>query len=379
MFIDVADLTVHIQQEGPPGAPALLMLHSLGTNLHVWDCQAAALAAGFRVVRFDLRGHGLTTVTPGPYSIGGLAEDALGVMDALGIEEFHLAGLSIGGLIAQAVAMKTPLRVKSLILCDTARAIPPAGPWHDRAAHVRAGGMEAVVDSVLGRWVIPEHADTPMARGLRAMLLATHKEGYAACAEAIAALAPGEGKLPIAVPTLVLVGEQDMPTPPDAARALAAAIRGAQLHIIPDAAHMAPVEQPAAVTEAISAFLAAPPADFLDQGFATRRQVLGDAHVDRAIANTTDLDRDFQAHITRTAWGAIWSRPHFDRRTRSLLTLAVLATLGHEEEVKMHLRACKNTGATPADVAEMFLHISIYAGVPVANTGLRLAKEIFAP
>jgi 3-oxoadipate enol-lactonase/4-carboxymuconolactone decarboxylase len=379
MFIDIKGLTVHVQLAGPPGAPALLLLHSLGTNLHVWDAQAETFASGFRVVRMDLRGHGLTSVAPGPYTIGGMAEDAVAVMDALGIERFHLAGLSIGGLIAQAVALQNPSRVASLILCDTARAIPPPEPWHARAAEVRAHGMASVVDAVLARWVTPPNADTPRARGLHAMLLATNPEGYAGAAEAIAALPLGEGALKITAPTLVLVGDQDIPTPPEAAEALAAAIPGAKLVKIPDAAHMAPVERPEAVTQAIAAFFAPPPQDVLTTGFVTRRQVLGDAHVDRAIAATTDFDADFQAHITRTAWGAIWSRPHLDRRTRSLLTLAVLATLGHEEETKMHLRASRNTGASPKDIAEMFLHISIYAGVPVANTGIRFAKEIFGP
>jgi 4-carboxymuconolactone decarboxylase len=109
-----------------------------------------------------------------------------------------------------------------------------------------------------------------------------------------------------------------------------------------------------------------------------RRQVLGSAHVERATKAATDFDRDFQAHITRTAWGGVWTRPGLDRRTRSLITLAVLASLGHEEEFKLHLRATRNTGASPADVSEMLLHISVYAGVPAANTAMRLAKEVLA-
>jgi 4-carboxymuconolactone decarboxylase len=110
---------------------------------------------------------------------------------------------------------------------------------------------------------------------------------------------------------------------------------------------------------------------------AVRRQVLGNAHVDRATAAVTDLDRDFQAFITRTAWGGVWTRPHFDRRTRSLLTLAVLAALGHQEEFKLHVRASRNTGATPADIAELLIHVSAYAGIPAANSAVRIAKETF--
>jgi 4-carboxymuconolactone decarboxylase len=110
---------------------------------------------------------------------------------------------------------------------------------------------------------------------------------------------------------------------------------------------------------------------------AVRRQVLGEAHVARATANVTDVDRDFQAFITRTAWGGVWTRPGLDRRTRSMLTIAVLASLGHEEELKLHLRASKNTGATPGDIAEVLMQVAVYAGVPAANSAVRTAKEIF--
>lgn len=380
MFLPVRDLITHVQQDGPPGAPALLMLHSLGTTLHVWDEQAAVLARSLRVIRFDLRGHGLTTVTPGPYRIEDLAQDALAVLDALGVERAHVAGLSIGGLVAQAVAVAAPDRVASLVLCDTALAIPPDNLWHERAATVRRAGMAAVVDSVLARWMTPPNANSPAAHGLRAMLLATAPEGYAGSAEAIAAWTGASG---ITARTLVLVGAQDLATPPDAAAALAAAIPGAALHVVADAAHIAPMEQPAAVTSAMLGFLLAEPSPGgadprYDAGLAVRRQVLGAAHVERSLRNTTAFDRDFQAHITRTAWGGVWTRPGLDRRTRSLITLAVLASLGHEEEFKLHLRATRNTGASPADVSEMLLHISVYAGVPAANTAVRLAKEVLA-
>ena len=111
-----------------------------------------------------------------------------------------------------------------------------------------------------------------------------------------------------------------------------------------------------------------------DAGMAVRRAVLGDTHVDRASAGVTDLDRDFQALITENVWGSIWTRPHFDHRTRSLLTLVILASLGHWEEFAMHVRATKNTGASAADIAETLLHLSAYAGVPAANRAFAIAK-----
>jgi 3-oxoadipate enol-lactonase/4-carboxymuconolactone decarboxylase len=118
--------------------------------------------------------------------------------------------------------------------------------------------------------------------------------------------------------------------------------------------------------------------DAYEAGLAVRKQVLGEAHVARATQAITELDRDFQAFITRTAWGSIWTRPGLDRRTRSLLTIAMMASLGHEDELKLHLRASKNTGATPADISEVLMQVAVYGGVPAANTAFRHAKQIFA-
>lgn len=118
--------------------------------------------------------------------------------------------------------------------------------------------------------------------------------------------------------------------------------------------------------------------ELYNKGMQTRRSVLGDAHVDKAEANKTDFDKDFQKYITNNAWGAVWSRPGLTKRERSLITIALLATLGHEEELAMHIRATKNTGATEDDVKEVLLHTAVYAGVPVANGAIKIAKKIFA-
>jgi 4-carboxymuconolactone decarboxylase len=115
--------------------------------------------------------------------------------------------------------------------------------------------------------------------------------------------------------------------------------------------------------------------DRYDEGMKVRREVLGDAHVDRSLANATDFDRDFQRWITETAWGGVWSRPGLDRRTRSLITVAILAALGREE-LALHLRASKNTGCTSEEIAEVLMHVAVYAGVPAANSAFALAKTI---
>lgn len=255
MFLTVDGLNMHVRLDGPSDAPPLLLLHSLGTDLRVWDSQADVLARGFRVIRPDLRGHGLTEVPSAPCSIGGMARDVLTLLDALGHSCVHVAGLSIGGMVAQALAAQAPDRVASIMLCDTAMAIPPPELWRGRAATVRSQGMAAIADSVLARWVTPAFARTPEARGLRAMLLRTAPEGYAAAADAIAAADLTTTTRGLRVPALVLVGDRDEATPLASAAALRDAIPGARLEVIADAAHIPTLERPDAVTNAILHFL----------------------------------------------------------------------------------------------------------------------------
>jgi 3-oxoadipate enol-lactonase/4-carboxymuconolactone decarboxylase len=174
----------------------------------------------------------------------------------------------------------------------------------------------------------------------------------------------------------VIVGELDPATPVASAEALRAAIPGAQLVTIPGAAHLPLLDHADASTSAILAFLTPRDADLAAAGARVRAEVLGAEHVARATAAATTLDRDFQSYITRAAWGSVWGRPHFDRRTRSIVTLALLAGLGHDHELALHIRAMKHTGATHADLSELLLHVAVYAGVPAANTALRIAKQV---
>jgi 3-oxoadipate enol-lactonase / 4-carboxymuconolactone decarboxylase len=380
MFIEANGIPFHVQVSGPERAPVLLLLHSLGTSLHVWDDQATALAGRYRLVRPDLRGHGLTAVPRGPYTIDAMAQDVLAIMDALGIIAAHVGGLSIGGMVAQSLAAQAPDRVASLILCDTAMAIPPAEMWRERAVIARSKGLEPLADAVMARWVTPGFRDRPPAAGLWAMLLRTAPEGYAGAAEAIAATDLSLAARNLRVPTLVLVGERDEATPLASAEALRSAIDGARLEILPGAAHIPTVETPDAVSSAMACFLASIAAavshDPYEGGLAVRKQVLGEAHVARATSAITDLDRDFQHFITSMAWGGVWTRPHFDRRTRSIVTLALLAGLGDHEEFRLHVKATSNTGATLADLGELLMHVAVYAGVPAANSAIRAAKEV---
>jgi 3-oxoadipate enol-lactonase/4-carboxymuconolactone decarboxylase len=257
-------------------------------------------------------------------------------------------------------------------------AIPPPAFWQERAAIVREHGVAAIADAVMARWVTPGYQTSPPAQGLRTMLLRTPAEGYAGAAEAVGAADLTASTAGLRVPTLVLVGDQDAATTPEAARALAHAIPGAKLEVIEGAAHIPTDEQADAITAAMRRFLTPAATDAYETGMEVRRAVLGEAHVARATASITDLDRDFQAFITRTAWAGVWARPHFDRRTRSILTLALMAALGHHEEFALHVRASRNTGATQEDISELLIHVAAYAGIPAANSAVRIAKQTLA-
>jgi 3-oxoadipate enol-lactonase len=255
-FVRAGDLVVHYELSGPPGRPVILFANSLGTSYHVWDAQAAALADRFRVLRYDMRGHGLTDCPPGPYTIAQLGDDARALLDALGVGPVHVCGLSIGGMVAQRLAATAGARVLSLALCDTANRIGPPGRWDDRVAAVSKGGLESIADAVLKVWFTQDFlARRPDdARGMANMLLRTPAAGYIGCCLALrdADLRADDAK--IGCPTLVVVGDQDVATSPDAARALSAAIGGARLEVLVQAAHIPAVEQPAALSRLLGDF-----------------------------------------------------------------------------------------------------------------------------
>ncbi|TCZ58532.1 bifunctional 3-oxoadipate enol-lactonase/4-carboxymuconolactone decarboxylase PcaDC [Roseicella aquatilis] len=376
MFCQIGDISMHVQVEGPPDAPPVLLLHSLGTTLHMWDPQAEALARRFRVVRMDMRGHGLTEATPGPYSMAMLAGDALAVLDSLGIAAAHVGGVSIGGRIALQVAAMAPSRVLSLLPCDTALEFGPPETWQQRMDAVAAGGMAAVVDGVMERWVLdPSLASS---RALRRMLLGTDPVGYMGCAAALRDCRAEEVVGRIRCPTTVIVGDRDPSTPPAAAQAIHAAIPDSRLMTIAEAAHIPTLEREGAMTRAVLAHMklvTALPAAAAEAGMVMRRRVLGEAHVARSEAALTPLDQPFRDFILEGVWGRVWTRPGLSVRDRSLLCLGILAALHHHDEFRLHVRATKNTGVTPEELGEVLLQVAAYGGVPTANTALRIAKD----
>ena len=377
---------LHFETHGDPTAPPVLLLGSLGSDLHMWDPQIHALSAHHRVIAVDHRGHGNSPAPEGPYTMADLGGDVIALLDALGLDAVHFVGLSLGGAVGQWLAAYHPQRVRTLTLLCTAAQFAPARPWLDRAATVRADGVASIAESVVDRWFTPELAQRDpelVARHVR-MVSGTTDEGYAACCEALSQWDVRADLARIVAPTLAIAAEQDGPTPPSALRAIADGIAGAELRVLSPGAHLANVEQAGAVTRLIEAHIAAAtPVGVArravhDIGMSVRRSVLGDAHVDRAIAGSTAFTDPFQDFITRTAWGDIWAREGLDHPTRRLLTLAILTAVGNEHELDMHIRAALRAGMDPDLLVEVFLHTAVYAGVPNSNRAFALGKQALA-
>ena len=372
-FVEIGDCVFHVREEGPPGAPALLLLHSLGTTMEIWAPQVPVLARQYRVIRMDLRGHGLSGASPGDYSMASLAADAVAVLDALGIARAHVAGVSIGGRLCLELAAAHPARVLSIIPCDTSFISGPPERWHTRMEGVRQGGMAAVQDAVMANWVIDPAL--PSSRALLRMLLRSDPVGYLGCSAALRdATMPG----PIACPTTVVVGEADPSSPVAKSEEIHAAIAGSCLVVIPAASHIPNFEAAEALTAVVLEHLAGQHAPGAAAGMAVRRAVLGDAHVDRSEANLSAIDAPFRDFILEGVWGRVWTRPGLSRHQRSLITLTMLAALGLDEEFRLHIRATANTGVSPAEITEALLHVASYAGVPRANHALKIVKEVLA-
>jgi 3-oxoadipate enol-lactonase len=243
--------------EGPDGAPAIAFTGSLGTDLTFWQPQSQRLREHFRTLRYDIRGHGASPVPRAPYSMSDLGTDLLALLDRLGIERVSLCGLSIGGMISMWVASHAPERVGRLVLCCTSAQLGPSSAWHERAATVRADGVGAVADAVLGRWFTSGFAAAnPEEIGrMRRILTATPPEGYAGCCEAIAEMDLTPDLPSIAAPTLVIAGAEDPSTPPEHGRRIAELIPGAQFEVVSPAAHLATIERPDLTTAMILRFL----------------------------------------------------------------------------------------------------------------------------
>jgi 3-oxoadipate enol-lactonase/4-carboxymuconolactone decarboxylase len=348
----------------------------------MWAVQARALEGTWRCLRYDMRGHGGSSSPDGVWSISDLADDLAALLTALGVECAHIVGLSLGGMTAQAFASAYPSRVLSLTLMATSAHMPEG--WSARIALIDAQGMRAMADNAVQRWFTPAFAaDHPEIQAHWRDVIAGHDPaGYKACCAAIAAMDLRAATRALSAPTLLIAGAEDGATPPAMLLDLQSRIAGAQLNVIPQVAHLPNLQAPDVVNKLLLDFLnglwdaSGLPCDprFRD-GLAMRRSVLGTTHVDGSLARATSFTRPWQEFITRTAWHDVWCDPTLPRKTRSLVTLAMMIALGREDEFKLHLRPALNNGVTARELQSLLLHASIYAGVPAVNGAFKIASE----
>ncbi|MHC3474211.1 bifunctional 3-oxoadipate enol-lactonase/4-carboxymuconolactone decarboxylase PcaDC [Streptomyces sp. 7R007] len=411
--------------DGPEDAPVLILGPSLGTTWHMWDRQVPELTKQWRVFRFDLPGHGGAPAYPAG-SVGDLAARLLATLDGLGVQRFGYAGCALGGAIGIELALGHPERLASLALIAASPRFGTADEFRQRGVIVRTNGLDPIARTSPDRWFTSGFvaAQAAITEWAVQMVRTTDPGCYIAACEALAAFDVRSELGRVGVPTLVLVGSDDQVTGPAEARTLVAGIPDARLAVVPGASHLVPVEQPAAVTDllvrhfstawqpgyvesstgqvAIPASLAkpvvlpapvqaapiaeiAPPAaqpqqagrpDPYDAGIKVRREVLGDAHVDRALAQADDFSGDFQEFLTRYAWGEIWDRPGLDRRSRSCVTLTALVAGGHLDDLATHTRAALRNGLTPGEIREVLLQAAVYCGLPAANSAFKVAQQV---
>ncbi|MEW2448002.1 4-carboxymuconolactone decarboxylase [Streptomyces parvulus] len=424
--------TLQYRFDGPEDAPVLILGPSLGTTWHMWDRQVPELTQQWRVFRFDLPGHGGAPAHPAG-SVTELTRRLLATLDGLGVQRFGYAGCAFGGAVGMELALRHPERLASLALIAASPRFGTADEFRQRGVIVRTNGLDPIARSSPERWFTGGYAAAqPAITEWAVQMVRTTDPGcYIAACEALAAF-DVRGELGrVGVPTLVLVGSDDQVTGPAEARTLVAGIPDARLAVVPGASHLVPVEQPAAVTDLLVRHFGtawqsphdpastgqipvqvpvappaavppqpalAPPAqaapiaeiapaaavprqgpgrpDPYDAGLKVRREVLGDAYVDQALAQADAFSGDFQELLTRYAWGEVWDRPGLDRRARSCVTLTALVAGGHTDELAPHLRAALRNGLTPGEIKEVLLQAAVYCGVPAANSAFRVAQQV---
>ncbi len=254
-MIDRNGVGLHIEVSGPDDAPTIMFAHSLGTNLHLWDAVLPLLQGPLRIIRYDSRGHGQSDVPEGPYTMGQLVSDAEAICDALKVKDSLFVGLSVGGMVAQGLAVKRPDLIRAMVLSNTAAKIGTAQMWQERIAAVKAQGLSSMADTIMQRWFARDFYGTPTMAKWLDMLMEVPQKGYVATCAAIAGTdfyTPTSG---LRIPTLGIAGGQDGATPPDLVRETVDLIPGSQFSLMWRSGHLPCAEDPAGFANRLNQFI----------------------------------------------------------------------------------------------------------------------------
>lgn len=379
-FVDIAHRAVAYRDIGPKTAPAVLLAHPLGMSQAVWDETIAALADRYRLISWDLPGHGASAAADGPVSAADLADEAAALLEALAIDRAHFVGTSIGGVVGQALLVHHPKRIDRVALTNTGAVIGQPSLWQQRAARVRSEGLAAMAPELVERWFGPafKHDQGAAVAGWQTQLARSDDESYAQLCELLAEADFTARLTGVERQVHLLTGAEDGATPPATLETLAGELPNSEQTVLAAVGHVPSVEAPGPFADWLAAHFGEhstqPPVGY-EQGLAIRKSVLGAEHVERASHNATTLDAPFQDMITRLAWGELWGNTDLSRAERSMITLAVLAALGRDGELELHLETAKTIGLSEAQLRQALMHVAIYAGVPAANHAFKLAKQ----
>lgn len=301
--------------------------------------------------------------------------------DTLDIDSFHFIGTSIGGVIGQSLCQIAPERLQQVWLTNTGAVIGTKEAWAERADNVRRLGLAEMAEAIVPRWFSPSYVEQnpDVLQGWQVQLSRSDDESYAKLCEALAEV-DNRGKLAdYANGVALIAGADDVSTPVTALESLKAEFADASLSIFAGVGHVPSVEAPSLLvkhiqTNAGRATVGQTGISY-EQGLVQRKRILGEEHVERASKNATTLDNPFQQFITRNAWGELWGDPSLTVQQRSMITTGILAALGRDGELGLHLRTAKRLGINEDQLRQVLMHVSIYAGVPAANHAFSLAKD----
>lgn len=360
------------------GNPTVL-IHGVGSDLDSWDGLMDALSSVGPVIAYDLRGHGASAAPPTPWTLDDFVDDHISLLDEVGLPSSNVVGFSLGGLIAQAIALRHPDRVDKLVIMSAVAGKTPAEATAalERLEAVERDGPEGMAGHGGSRWhtesFMRAHPEV-VAEHMR-KLAANNPTAYAAAYRVLATNDLSDDLHRIKSRTLVLTGEGDVGSPPHMSEKMHALIPDSELAVIPGVKHALLDECPETVGNLVAAFLRAG-ADEMMHGSAmsVRRAVLGDPYVDRAISRRDPISEEFQSFITEYCWGEIWTDPRLRRRDRSLVTLAMTGALGRMSEFESHVRGALRNGVSHEELTALLRQITVYCGVPA---GVAAARAIW--
>jgi len=254
-IVDFGDVQINYREDGDPNGAPVVFANSLGTDYRLWDQILPLLPAGLRLIRYDKRGHGLSSCPPAPYSMGALVSDAERLLDHLKVRDCLFVGLSIGGMIAQGLAVKRIDQIRAMVLSNTGSKIGTADMWADRIAAVNTGGIEVLADSILERWFSKSFRATDELVAWRNMLTRQPVDGYTGCSAAISGTDFFTTTASLTLPTLGIAGSEDGSTPPDLVRETVELVKGSKFHLIRGAGHLPCVENPHEYAQVLTDFI----------------------------------------------------------------------------------------------------------------------------